>query len=819
METMVDWFYDGPIVIPEYGLFYSSGVTSNGPGTVLNPNADEFEVKSDSELETDASWEISRTHSEYTGPVNLDGYVYMNGDIGKLPSGAVYATTPESGAPVGPTTDYSTLNGAAEGAEGFVSPLGGLSPVPSTAPPDSSIIPLEQLKQMLSSQLEYYFSRENLANDAYLLSQMDNDQYVPIWTVANFNQVKKLTKDIKLITEVLRESPNVQVDEEGIKVRPNHKRCIVILREIPDNTPLEDVKNLFAGENCPRLISCEFAHNNSWYVTFESDEDAQRAYRFLREEVREFQGRPIMARIKAKPMNRLPLPPVAGVKNGFRSTPPPAAVYDPTAFTPGQQRFVYANGTPGPTGSVPYANQVHVYPYQHQFYPGVLQAWPTGTPYYDIGSVFSVNGLAPQSTFKQAPYRTNAPQSKQAQTRQNIGHAAIEPAIRSSNTAANTHDTDISSGPSQGLAVSVRSDTEDGNMVLRPVTTTSINKEPLPPRHRRSRRKEEDMVIGNQQPSTATQRDALMSRGAQFDLEEASFPPLPGFESGIQTSKPIVSVETCSAPVEQPSHWGENRLADVVKGTAKPKSNSSSGSSSSTKDMPAPVTTESNSSPRAQSPLTSQPTVASVSVTAPPLPELKDAATSSGCDLAPQPLTTIPSVVTAVVATSTVTLTPPSSPEKLVPVLTVKCTMADKSTKTDESLLNGDLEAACPTTTNAATMTTVEFGGNSPRMSYAQVAQHHKEKLLREKQNEHVQQDKSASTTASAVVPTGSAVSATQSVAGVSVVSSGRVQPEQARELRAYGGDRGTGGNQMRRRTMPEQRAQFKEFLGSRSPK
>jgi la-related protein 4 len=46
--------------------------------------------------------------------------------------------------------------------------------------------------------------RENLASDTYLLSQMDNDQYVPIWTVANFNQVKKLTTDIKLITDVLR---------------------------------------------------------------------------------------------------------------------------------------------------------------------------------------------------------------------------------------------------------------------------------------------------------------------------------------------------------------------------------------------------------------------------------------------------------------------------------------------------------------------------------------------------------------------------------------------------------------------------------------
>lgn len=120
------------------------------------------------------------------------------------------------------------------------------------------------------------------------------------------------------LSYVITESPNVQVDEDGQKVRPNHKRCIVILREIPDSTPLEEVKvgcktfksfkyffrdlhiqqkktilflqNLFSGEGCPRLISCEFAHNNSWYVTFESDEDAQRAYRFLREEVKEFQA-------------------------------------------------------------------------------------------------------------------------------------------------------------------------------------------------------------------------------------------------------------------------------------------------------------------------------------------------------------------------------------------------------------------------------------------------------------------------------------------------------------------------------------------------
>lgn len=208
------------------------------------------------------------------------GYVYMNGDTGKLfatSAGAVYPgavvepSTQIAGAaavvvmagaagvnttvvnssttqPQQQTSDFTTMNGA-ETAE-YISSNKAESTSSSndnrsaTKTPDTTgnNIPMDQLKQMLSAQLDYYFSRENLANDTYLLTQMDNDQYVPIWTVANFNQVKKLTKDIKLITEVLRESPNVQVDEEGLKVRPNHKRCIVILREIPDNTPIEEVK-------------------------------------------------------------------------------------------------------------------------------------------------------------------------------------------------------------------------------------------------------------------------------------------------------------------------------------------------------------------------------------------------------------------------------------------------------------------------------------------------------------------------------------------------------------------------------------------------
>lgn len=134
---------------------------------------------------------------------------------------------------------------------------------------------------------------------------------------------------------------------------------------------LNPLQALFSSESCPRPIACEFAANNSWYITFESDEDAQKAFKYLREEVKEFQGKPIMARIKPKSfINRIAA--VPNIKNGFRlNSPPTATVYDPAAaagaaaaaaavsYNAAPQRFVYApNGAPLTTAAVPYNAQV-----------------------------------------------------------------------------------------------------------------------------------------------------------------------------------------------------------------------------------------------------------------------------------------------------------------------------------------------------------------------------------------------------------------------------------------------------------------------------
>uniref|UniRef100_A0A8C0B0Z4 La ribonucleoprotein 4 n=1 Tax=Buteo japonicus TaxID=224669 RepID=A0A8C0B0Z4_9AVES len=409
----------------------------------------------------------------------------------------------------------------------------------------SSTVSTEDIRECLKKQLEFCFSRENLSKDLYLMSQMDSDQFVPIWTIANMEGIKKLTTDMDLILEVLRSSPMVQVDERGEKVRPNHKRCIIILREIPETTPIEEVKALFKNENCPKVISCEFAHNNNWYVTFQSDTDAQQAFKYLREEVKTFQGKPVMARIKA--INTF------FAKNGYR-------VVDSSVYTqPVQTQAQFAS---------PLFMQPVYSPQQYSIYSIVPQTWsPNPAPYFETPLAPFPNGGFVNGFNTPGSYKTNAASLSIGRP---FHRNRVKPHFRSSNSSehavegpAAVSTMPMGDGPlnrtnSRNFVMERHNSTLTGHQDQgysqkdSPTAQMEQNGDYGIGRGRnifRGRRRREDDRVSRPQPSAETK-----TQTPKFDLLASNFPPLPGSTAKIP-GEPVL----------------ESRMSDIVKGVCKEK--------------------------------------------------------------------------------------------------------------------------------------------------------------------------------------------------------------------------------------------------------
>lgn len=79
----------------------------------------------------------------------------------------------------------------------------------------------DRLKEMLRTQIEYYFSEENLQRDFFLRRKMDEGGFLPISLIASFHRVQALTQDVSLVVEALANSTTVEI-VDGVKLRTRH---------------------------------------------------------------------------------------------------------------------------------------------------------------------------------------------------------------------------------------------------------------------------------------------------------------------------------------------------------------------------------------------------------------------------------------------------------------------------------------------------------------------------------------------------------------------------------------------------------------------
>jgi la-related protein 4 len=156
----------------------------------------------------------------------------------------------------------------------------------------------KELIDAIQKQVEYYFSKENLRTDHYLVSQMNLDLYVPVKVIAGFKMIRSLSEDLDTILTAMRECKGINLSPDGIMVRPDMRaqKNTLILRDIPSNIDSKEIRSLFGDQFGKLELKSDIG--DCWYVNLEDDARTMEALDHLRQQ--KFRGEVVKARIKTE---------------------------------------------------------------------------------------------------------------------------------------------------------------------------------------------------------------------------------------------------------------------------------------------------------------------------------------------------------------------------------------------------------------------------------------------------------------------------------------------------------------------------------------
>jgi len=161
----------------------------------------------------------------------------------------------------------------------------------------------EEVKAELTKIIENVFTKEYISTDPFILSKMTQDHFIPFNVIEELEVVKKVTDNSLLIHEIIRASSKVEVDNEKKLAKPVanlNERTTIILRDVPEGTTAEEVKEIFkdniALQNSIKEMKPD--HANTFFIRFNSENEAYDALPFIR--TQKLKGQDIHARMKTE---------------------------------------------------------------------------------------------------------------------------------------------------------------------------------------------------------------------------------------------------------------------------------------------------------------------------------------------------------------------------------------------------------------------------------------------------------------------------------------------------------------------------------------
>jgi len=150
--------------------------------------------------------------------------------------------------------------------------------------------------------LEKLFEPDALSQNFQLQTILRKKQFVTLQDLLSFPEILAVTESEEELLEAVKLVPNrLTLDETESFVVPRvpHHRTTLILRDLPADATMDEVKQLFDNPACAKYKEIHPDVNKTWFVTFETEEECVQTATWIQLSAK-FRDNQVRCRIKSE---------------------------------------------------------------------------------------------------------------------------------------------------------------------------------------------------------------------------------------------------------------------------------------------------------------------------------------------------------------------------------------------------------------------------------------------------------------------------------------------------------------------------------------